>query len=69
MIDTDPVQEEGTMGTLWGREPAMIVAFIQAILVLAVTFGLQLTPEQTAAILAVSALALGLITRSQVSPA
>lgn len=57
------------MGTLWGREPAMIVAFVQAILVLAVTFGLNLTPEQTAAILAVAALALGLITRSQVTPA
>lgn len=57
------------MGTLWGREPAMIVAFIQAVLVLAVTFGLKLNADQTAAILAVSALALGLITRSQVSPA
>lgn len=57
------------MGSLWGREPAMIVAFIQAVLVLAVTFGLRLTPEQTAAILAVAALALGLITRSRVSPA
>lgn len=56
------------MGTLWGREPAMIVAFIQAILVLAVTFGLNLDQDQTAAILAVAALALGLITRSQVSP-
>lgn len=56
------------MGTLWGREPAMIVAFIQAILVLAVTFGLNLSQDQTAAILAVAALALGLITRSQVTP-
>jgi hypothetical protein len=57
------------MGTIWGREPAMIVAFIQAVLVLAVTFGLHLTPEQTAAILAVAAMFLGLITRSQVTPA
>jgi hypothetical protein len=56
------------MSTLWGREPAMIVAFIQAIIVLAVTFGLHITPEQTAAILAVAALVLGLITRSQVTP-
>jgi hypothetical protein len=46
----------------------MVVAFIQAVLVLAVTFGLSLTNEQQAAILAVSALALGLITRSQVTP-
>lgn len=56
------------MGTLWGREPAMVVAFIQAILVLAVTFGLHLTTEQSGAILGVAALTLGLITRSQVSP-
>lgn len=54
---------------LWNREPAMILAFIQAVIVLAVTFGLSLTEDQTAAILAVAALALGLITRTQVSPA
>jgi hypothetical protein len=57
------------MGTIWGREPAMIVAAVQAIIVLLVSFGLQLTTEQTAAILAVTAVVLGLITRSQVSPA
>ena len=56
------------MGSIWGREPAAIVAFVQAIIVLAVTFGLRLTPEQTGAILAVVALGLGLVTRSQVSP-
>lgn len=57
------------MGTLWGREPAMVVAFVQAVIVLGVSFGLHLTPEQTAAILAVTAVALGLITRTQVAPA
>lgn len=57
------------MGTLWGREPAMIVALIQSVLVLAVVFGLKLSSEQTGAILAVAAIVLGLITRSQVSPA
>jgi len=55
--------------SLWGREPAMVVSFVQAVLVLAVVFGLRLTPEQTGAILAVLALGLGLLTRSQVSPA
>ena len=55
-------------GTLWGREPTMILALIQAVIVLAVTFGLRLTPEQTGAILAVAALVLGLITRSRVTP-
>lgn len=53
---------------LWGREPAMIVALVQAIIVLAISFGLQMTPEQQGAILAITAVVLGLITRSQVSP-
>lgn len=56
------------MGTLWGREPAMVVALVQAVIVLAVSFGLQLTEEQTAGILTLTAIVLGLITRSQVSP-
>lgn len=56
------------LGTLFGREPAMIVALVQAVIVLAVSFGLQLTTEQTAAILAITAVVLGLITRTQVSP-
>lgn len=54
---------------LWGREPAMVLALVQAVIVLAVSFGLRLTPEQTGAILAVTAVVLGLITRTQVSPA
>lgn len=55
--------------TLWGREPAMVIALVQAALVLGVSFGLHLTPEQSGAILAVTAAVLGLVTRSQVSPA
>jgi len=57
------------LGSLWGREPAMVLAFVQTLLVLCVTFGLKLTPEQTGAILALTAVVLGLITRTQVSPA
>lgn len=56
------------LGNLWGREPAMVVALVQAILVLAISFGLNLTEEQTAGILTLTAIVLGLITRSQVSP-
>lgn len=56
------------LGNLWGREPAMVVALVQAILVLAISFGLDLTEEQTAGILTLTAIVLGLITRSQVSP-
>jgi hypothetical protein len=47
----------------------MVLAFVQAIIVLAVSFGLQLTAEQTGAILALTAVALGIITRTQVNPA
>ena len=51
-----------------GREPSMVLALVQAVIVLLVTFGLQLTPEQTGAILSVTAIVLGLITRSRVTP-
>lgn len=51
-----------------GREPAMVLALVQGLIVLAVTFGLRLTAEQTGAILTVTAVVLGLITRSRVSP-
>jgi hypothetical protein len=57
------------LGNLWGREPAMVLALVQCVIVLAVSFGLSLQPEQTAAILALTAVVLGLITRTQVSPA
>ena len=53
---------------IFGREPAMVLAFVQALIVLGVSFGLSLTPEQTAGILALTAVALGLITRSRVTP-
>lgn len=54
---------------IWKTEPAVVVAFIQAVIVLAISFGLPLTIEQQGAILAVVALGAGIITRSQVSPA
>ena len=57
----------GNLWNLWGREPAMVLALVQTGIVLAVSFGLRLTPEQTGAILAMTAVVLGLITRSQVS--
>jgi hypothetical protein len=55
-------------GTIWGREPAMVLALVQAVIALVVAFGLNLAPDQIGAILAVTAVVLGLITRSQVSP-
>lgn len=50
-------------GTIWGR------ALVQAMIALVVAFGLNLAPDQIGAILAVTAVVLGLITRSRVSPA
>ena len=61
-MDTPP-------GTIWGREPAMVLALVQAVVALVVAFGLSLAPDQIGAILAVTAVILGLVTRSQVSPA
>lgn len=56
-------------GTIFGREPAMVLALVQAVLALIVAFGLDLAPDQVGAILAATAVILGLITRSRVSPA
>ena len=49
-------------GTIWGREPAMVLALVQAVIALVVAFGLNLAPDQIGAILAVTAVVLGLIT-------
>jgi len=57
------------MGKLWGREPAMVLAFVMAVVALGVTFGLDLPDGAEGAIEAAVALLLGLVTRSQVSPA
>jgi hypothetical protein len=57
------------MPALWNREPALILAACGAILSLAVGFGLPVTPAQVALIMAAVFAVLGLVTRSQVSPA
>jgi len=61
--------EDTQPGTIFGREPAMVLALVQAAIALVVAFGLSLAPDQIGAILAVTAVILGLITRSRVSPA
>lgn len=60
---------------LWGGltdrlsgEPVLVLAVVQAVLALAVAFGLGLSGEQVGAILAVSAAILGLIARQKVTP-
>jgi nitrate/nitrite transporter NarK len=61
---------------LWGgltdrlsQEPVMVLAVVQMGVALAVSFGLGLTAEQTGTIVAFAAAILGLIARTQVSPA
>jgi hypothetical protein len=56
------------MGTLFGREPVMFLSVIQAGLALGMGFGMHLTTEQMALVMAFSAAVLGLITRTQVTP-
>ena len=53
--------------SMFNREPALILALVQSALALVIAFGLELTPEQVGASLAVTAAALGVITRSRVS--
>ena len=62
MVDSQP-------GTFLGREPAMVLALVQSVIALEVAFCRNLAPDQIGALLAVTAVVLGLITRSRVSPA
>jgi hypothetical protein len=49
-------------------EPALVAAVVQAVLGLVVAFGLDLTGEQTAGILAVTTAVLALVVRRNVTP-
>jgi hypothetical protein len=50
------------------REPVLATGLLEAILALALAFGLDLTPEQVGAILAVAVALLALVARRQVTP-
>jgi hypothetical protein len=56
------------MGTIFGREPAAIAAFIAIAINLAITFGLKLTLEQVALVNTLVVAGLGLIVRQSVTP-
>lgn len=49
-------------------EPVLVTGLVQAVIGLIVAFGVGLTGEQTAAILAVTAAVLALVARSKVTP-
>lgn len=57
------------MGTIWGREPALILGLVQAALALAVGFGLNLDGQQVALVMAFSAALLSVVVRQRVTPA
>jgi len=57
------------MENLWGREPALVVGAISALIALAIGFGLPVSSEQMALIMAAVTAVLSVITRSQVSSA
>jgi hypothetical protein len=50
------------------HEPAVWIGLIDALLVVGVTFGLQITPEQKGAVDAVLAAVAAIVIRSQVTP-
>jgi hypothetical protein len=53
---------------MFGREPAVILGLVGAVIALGVGFGLNVTPEQTGLILAATSAVLAFVTRSQVTP-
>lgn len=53
---------------MFGREPALILGVVQAVLALALSFGLDLSSDQMGAILAVTAAILALVVRAKVAP-
>jgi hypothetical protein len=57
-----------TMPTWISWEPALWIAVVDALLVLGVTFGLPITPEQKGAIDAALAAIAGVMIRTQVTP-
>ena len=56
------------MGTIFGREPAAITAFISIAVNLAITFGLNLTVDQVALVNALVVAGLALLVRQSVTP-
>lgn len=57
------------MDNIFGREPILIMAALQAAIALGVSFGLHLSAEQIGALVAFSAAVLGVIARGKVTPA
>ncbi len=53
---------------IFGREPVLVLAAINAVVALGVSFGLGLSADQTGAISAATAAILGFVARRKVTP-
>jgi hypothetical protein len=53
---------------MFGREPALWLGLVSAVIALAVGFGLNVTPEQIGLIMAAVSAIIAFVTRSQVTP-
>lgn len=53
---------------IWKREPALFYGLVNTVLALVLAFGVDLSTEQTGAILAVTSAVLALVTRRAVTP-
>lgn len=56
------------MKRIYDTEPALLLGAVQAVVALAVAFGLDLSAEQVGAILAASAAVLSVLLRRKVTP-
>lgn len=56
------------MPTVWGREPVLFIAFVTAVINVAVVFGVDLSTDQKSALLAVVNAVAALTARSAVTP-
>jgi len=59
---------EGVNMNVHMNEPALVIALLQAVIALAVSFGLDLSPEQVGSILALAAAAAAVFVRQRVTP-
>lgn len=56
------------MKTLWGREPAVILSLLTALMGVLIAFGVALSDTQQASLTALLVAAMGFAIRSQVTP-
>jgi hypothetical protein len=65
---TDPAApDQSRARRLWDSEPIAVLGAVQAALICATTFGLQLTAQQTGAVLTLAASILTLVARRKVT--